>query len=259
MVFSRAWGYKHTSIPYGDAAFELMGRKTGAFEAVVTYDETLFERDKLLEFGAVVFNNTNNEIFLPEDFKDLSAIDQAREIQKDARLKKNLLDFIAEGRGLAVIHAGIASLREWPEFGEIMGARFDNHPWSAGSSVTLRVEEPNHPVAQAFGGEYFQITDEIYQFEGNYSRDRIRVLLSIATKHTDMNKGGAIHRTDEDFGMSWVKHYGRGRIFYCALGHQHEIFWNRKVLQHFLAGLQFAIGDLEADATPRNKTHNSVP
>ena len=252
LVFSRAWGYKHSSIPYGDIAFEMMGKKTKAFQAVVTYDLNPFESEQLSTFDAVVLNNTNNEIFLPEDFKDLSADQKERALRKDARLKKNLREFIAGGKGLAVIHAGIASFREWPEFGEIMGARFDNHPWNAGSTVTLRVEEPEHPVTHCFGAEHFQITDEIYQFKGNYSRKHVRTLLSIDTERTDMNKGNAIHRTDGDFGMSWVKPYGQGRIFYCALGHQHDIFWNPHVLRHYLAGIQFALGDLEADAMPRD-------
>jgi hypothetical protein len=59
-----------------------------------------------------------------------------------------------------------------------------------------------------------------------------------------------IHRTDGDFAMTWIKPYGKGRVFYCALGHQHELFWNPIVLQHYLDGFQFAMGDLEADATP---------
>ena len=244
LIFSRAWGYKHSSIPYGDVAFELMGKKTEAFQTVVSYDLKQFESDQLSNFDAVVFNNTNNEIFLPEDFKDFSSEEKERALRKDARLKKNLVEFIAGGKGLALIHAAIASFREWPEFGEITGARFDNHPWNAGSTVTLRVEEPKHPVTLGFDKQLFQITDEIYQFKGNYSRKRLQVLLSIDTEQTDMNKGNAIHRTDGDFGLSWVKDYGQGRIFYCALGHQHDIFWNPQVLRHFLAGIQFALGDL---------------
>lgn len=244
LIFSRAWGYKHSSIPYGDVAFKLMGEKTEAFRTVVSYDLSQFESDQLSSFDAVVLNNTNNEIFLPENFIDLSSEEKARALRKDARLKKNLVEFIAGGKGLALIHAGIASFREWPEFGEITGARFDNHPWNAGSTVTLKVEEPKHPVTLGFDKQLFQITDEIYQFKGNYSRKRLQVLLSLDTERTDMNKGNAIHRTDGDFGLSWVKDYGQGRIFYCALGHQHDIFWNPQVLRHFLAGIQFAVGDL---------------
>jgi uncharacterized protein len=50
--------------------------------------------------------------------------------------------------------------------------------------------------------------------------------------------------------VSWIRTYGKGRVFYCSLGHREEIFWNPVVLRHYLAGIQFAIGDLPADSTP---------
>ena len=61
----------------------------------------------------------------------------------------------------------------------------------------------------------------------------------------------AIHRDDMDFAMTWIKSYGKGRVFYCALGHEHPLCWNPIVLQHYLDGIQFVLGDLQADMTPR--------
>jgi type 1 glutamine amidotransferase len=168
-------------------------------------------------------------------------------------LKESFVDFLSSGRGLAVIHAGVASFRQWPEFGEIVGARFDNHPWGAGSTVTLRVDEPDHPVTAAFKEPYFIVTDEIYQVKAPYSRDKVRVLLSVDPDRTRITpqQREAIHREDMDFAMTWVKRYGKGRVFYCALGHEHPLFWNPVVLQHYLDGIQFVLGDLAGDATPR--------
>ena len=57
-------------------------------------------------------------------------------------------------------------------------------------------------------------------------------------------------RTDNDFAVSWVRSWGKGRVFYCSLGHRNEIFWNPAILQHYLDGIQFALGDLPADTTP---------
>jgi len=163
------------------------------------------------------------------------------------------VDFLQSGKGLAVFHAGVASFRQWPEFGEIIGARFENHPWNAGSTVTLRIEEPGHPVMAAFDGvERFTVQDEIYQLTGPYSREKVRVLMSIDTDHTPMNVQG-IRRTDGDFAITYIKPYGRGRVFYCALGHQHELFWKPMLLRHWLDGIQFVLGDLPADATPSSK------
>lgn len=255
LVFCRSWGYKHSAIPYGARAIEIMAQKTGAFEATVTYDDELFEPERLKQFDAVVLNNTNEEVFLPEDFAKLPAQEQAEARQRDEMLKKSFAGFVRDGGGLAVIHAGVASFREWPEFGDIVGARFDNHPWGAGSTVVLRIEEPNHPLTAAFKEPWFIVTDEIYQVTAPYSRENLRVLVSVDPARTRITpeQRQAIHREDMDFAMTWVKSYGKGRVFYCALGHQHELFWNPIVLQHYLDGLQFVLGDLKADMTPSAK------
>ncbi len=253
LVFSRSWGYKHSAIPYGDAAIEVLSRKTGAFEAVITCDLSLFEKECLGEFDAVFFNNTNNEIFLPENFDKLPPEEQEKAKAIDARLKRNLVEYLWQGGGLAVIHAGVASFRKWPEFGEIIGARFDNHPWNSGSTVTLKVDDSAHPAAQAFvASPSLEISDEIYQLKGNYSREKMRVLISLDMEKTAVTpqQRKLIHRADNDFPISYVKSYGQGRIFYCALGHQHELFWNRVVLQHYLDGIQFVLGDLEGNTMP---------
>jgi type 1 glutamine amidotransferase len=256
LVFSRSWGYQHTARPYGARALEIMGARTGAFEAVLAEDnDSVFEPQNLKQFDAVVLNNTNEEIFLPEDFAKLPAEKQAEARQRDEMLKKSFADFVRGGGGLAVLHAGVASFREWPEFGNIVGARFDNHPWGAGSTVVLRIEEREHPLTAAFKEPCFIVTDEIYQVTAPYSRANLRVLISVdpvRSKITPEQKK-LIHREDMDFAMTWVKTYGKGRVFYCALGHQHELFWNPIVLQHYLDGMQFVLGDLKADTTPSAK------
>ncbi len=255
LVFSRSWGYKHSAIPYGAKAFEIMAQKTGAFEVVVTDDLTPFEPQNLKEFDAVVFNNTNNEIFLPEELDKLTQAQQEKARRRDERLKNSFVEYLRNGGGLAIVHAGVASFRQWPEFGEIAGARFDNHPWGAGSTVVLRVEEPDHPLTAAFKEPCFIVTDEIYQVTAPYSRDHLRVLLTVDPVRSRITpeQRKAIHREDLDFAMTWVKSYGKGRVFYCALGHQHELFWNPVVLQHYLDGIHFVLGDLKADTTPSAK------
>jgi len=50
-----------------------------------------------------------------------------------------------------------------------------------------------------------------------------------------------------DVAISWVHKVGKGRVFYCSLGHNHPVFWNTPVLAHYLAGIQYAMGDLKVD------------
>ena len=65
----------------------------------------------------------------------------------------------------------------------------------------------------------------------------------------DVTKGG---RADNDYGISWIKPWGKGRVFYCSLGHRPEIFSTPTVLAHYLAGMQWAMGDLTGVDTKPN-------
>ena len=232
LVFSLCQGYKHSSIPYGSKAFEIMGKKTGAFDVVVSDDMAMFDADKLNQFDAVLFNNSTRLSF------------------KDPVLRQSLMDFVKGGKGVVGVHAATDNFYDWPEAAEMMGGLFDGHPWNANETVAVKIDDTAHPLCTVFKGKGFEIKDEIYQFKVPYSREKLRVLLSLDTSKTNVNKGSKIKRTDNDFAVSWVRSYGKGRVFYCSLGHNHHIFWNPAVLKHYLDGIQFALGDLSANTTP---------
>ncbi|MCH9022374.1 MAG: ThuA domain-containing protein, partial [Planctomycetes bacterium] len=230
LVFSLAKGFKHRSIPHGAKTFELMGKKSGAFKVVHSSEMSAFDWDHLKRFDAVLFNNTTRLTF------------------DDPARRKSLMRFVKEGKGVIGIHSATDNFYNWPEAARMMGGQFWGHPWH--EKVTLKIEDPDHPCAKSFGGSSYEITDEIYQFRNeSYSRERLRILASIDPAGTDMNKE-KIKRIDGDFAVSWVQSFGKGRVFYSSLGHREEIFWNPVILQHYLAGIQFAMGDLKADTTP---------
>ena len=235
----------HASIPYGNLALEMMGRKTGAYETVVSNDIAMFRSKNLRQFDAICFNNTTGVLF------------------QDPELKKSLLDFIYDGKGFIGIHAAAATFvqwpkyDQWPEFGQMLGG-YENggHPWKPHEWITIKLDDPDHPLNAALTGKGFRISDEVFQFQKPYSRDKLRVLLSIDMTKTNIISGRYIlpeRRQDHDFAISWVRSYGAGRVFYCSLGHNPHIFWNPPILQHYLAGIQFALGDLPADTTPSSK------
>lgn len=232
----------HASIPAGNLALRLMGEKTHAYEVTFSDDSNMLRRENLSQFDAICFNNTVGVL------------------TEDPELRKSLLDYVAGGKGFVGLHAAGATFVQWPrydqfpEFGEMLGG-YENggHPWKPDDTITLRVEDRRHPVNRGFDADSFEISDEVFQFQAPYSRTKLRVLLSIDTGKTDMDP---VRRflperfADRDFAISWVKSYGKGRVFYSSLGHNPHIFWNRPVLEHFLAGIQFALGDLDADTTP---------
>jgi type 1 glutamine amidotransferase len=242
--------HKGYCIPYGTFALQTLGKKTGAFVPVVSDDLANFLPGNLEQFDAIVMNNSSGPWITPteadmerEAFRkhgtDKAAVEQV--------LRQNLLDYVAKGGGIAGIHYAIGANTHWPEFHQLFGARYGGHPWN--EEVGIKVDEPDHPLVAAFGGNNFRIADEIYQFRDPYSRDEVRVLLSLDTNETNMGAQW-IDRTDGDFALAWVKSHGQGRLFYTALGHRTEIYWHPAILQFFLDGIQFATGDLQAPASP---------
>jgi hypothetical protein len=261
LIFNLCTGFRHGVIPFAARTVEQVGRETGAFESVSTEDIALFEPERLKDFDAVFLNNTCGELFLPKDLAKLPAEAQGAARARDARLRQGLADFVKGGKGLAGNHAAAAAFYRWPEFGEMLGAYFQSHGWGA-FDAPIKVDDPKSPLTAMFDPAGFQIKEEIYLFADKaskgpyyferqpYSRQNLHVLLSINTSKMDAAKAAKGGRADGDYGISWVRRWGRGRIFYTAFGHSEAIFRNERVLRHILAGLQFVLGDLEADAAP---------
>lgn len=258
LVFTATRGFRHSSIPIGADSIKLLGQKTGAFEATHSEDIAVFEKDSLDKYDAVVFLNTTGELFLPPDFEKLDDAAKKKAEETDERLKKNLEAFITGGKGFAGIHSATDTFYKWEFYGQMIGGYFDGHPWGAGDDVVIRIDDPQHPLAAPMGPDALEFKEEIYQLKAPYDRSKQRVLMTLDTIRTNMKKGG-VKRTDNDFGVSWVKTTGKGRVFYCSLGHNEHIYAHPRVLKHYLAGIQFAIGDLKADTTPRPLAAKPAP
>jgi type 1 glutamine amidotransferase len=250
LIFSKTNGFRHSSIPVGTLAVMLLGEKTGAFTAVHSEDDATFEPDKLKEFDLVIMLNTTGELFLPpgkERPKDEA--EKKKMVEREERLKQSLVDFVKGGKGLAGTHSATDTYHNWGEYNKMMGGTFAGHPWH--QMVPVKNLAAKHPLNEMFADEGFQINDEIYQFRNDTANPADRkMLLSLDTEKMDVSKGA---RKDKFYPVSWISKYGNGRTFYCSLGHREEIYWNPMILKHYLAGFQYALGDLEADATPAAK------
>ncbi len=232
MVFSRCEGFNHTGgIAGAAAAFRMMGEKTGAFTATESTDMAVFEPGTLNQYDAVVFNNSTALKF------------------ESPVYRQSLSEFVRGGKGVIGIHAATDNFYDWPEGAEMMGALFAGHPWGR---CAVKLDDPGHPLLRAFEGKGFWINEEMYKLREPYSRERLRVLLSFdmdrMTKD-DADKG----RPDRDNPIAWIQDVGKGRVFYCSLGHDKPIFMDKTLLAFYLDGIQYALGDLPADATPSAK------
>lgn len=250
LIFDLNVGYGgHGSSRTANEAFTRMGQKTGAFETVNSRDPAVFAPESLRRFDAVFFNNTVGNLF------------------KDPALRESLVQFVYSGGGLMGVHGTSVAftkwpgaIEDWPEFGIMIGARGANHK-ANDEHVFIKLDDPTHPVNHVFGGQDFDYRDEFFRVHEPYSRDRVRVLMSIDTAKTDMQQQpsyGAVVRADDDYALAWVRQYGRGRIFYCTIAHNPYVFWDPTMLRFYLAATQFALGDLPAPTTPSAKLTPAV-
>jgi len=236
----------HASIPYANYAIYQMGEQTGAFQTFFSNDTLVFAKEILVQFDAIVLNNTVGVLFENKD------------------TRQHLLDYIYGGGGIMGIHAGAGATfvqypvyDQFPEFGEMMGA-YENygHPWKTHEWINIKVDEIEHPINQGFEHPDFDINDEIFQYTDPYSRDHLRVLISVNTEKTDMSHERYFvpeREVDEDFAVSWLKSYGRGRVFNTGLGHHPHISWDLRILDYNFRAFQFILGDLPAPTTPSNR------
>lgn len=248
LIFSKTAGFRHDSIETGKVAFTLLGERTGAYTAIVSDDLDLFRPENISQFDAICFFNTTREVFDPPKgrFEKMNDEQKKKAMDHVKFLQNSLMDYIKGGGGFVGIHAATDTFYEWPEYGEMIGGYFDGHPWNAGTEVTIRVQDgqEENPLTEMFGGESMTFKEEIYQFKEPYDSSKVEMLLRLDTDRSPMDLKG-IKRTDKDFGVAWSRTWGEGRVFYSSLGHNHHIFWNEKVLAHYLAGIQYAFGDLE--------------
>jgi type 1 glutamine amidotransferase len=228
----------HRSIPAANMAIELFA-KTGAYEAVFSNDLDNFKYDNIRKFDAVFLNNTVGQIFV------------------DPEIRAGLSRFVREGGGLAGYHGTSHASMDWVEFGEILGAVEGSHREPT-EIATVKIDDAASPLVAAFGGKSFVHQDEFYRFvEGPLSRDKVRVLMSMDIEKTDLNQGRGCARPcvrpDADYALSWIHNYGKGRVFFTALGHTPAFFATANLSDFFFRGIQFVLGDLEADTTPSAK------
>jgi hypothetical protein len=224
-----AGGYYHKTIAFANLAVQLMAKNTGAFEPVFSNDLNHLKYPAIKQYDAVFLNSTVGEVFA------------------DPAVLNGLLRFVREGGGVAGLHGATYASMDLPEFSELMGAADGPHRVE---EATLKIDDPDSPLTRQFHGKDFTRSDEFYHFlpTGPYSRDKVHVLISLDGAKTDLSKWNV--RPDNDYASVWIKNYGKGRVFNCAMGHTPSFYETPELEQLLLNGLQFVLGDLPADATP---------
>ena len=230
-----AGGFYHTTIAHGNLMLQLIAKYTGAYEPVFDNNLDNLKYPHIKQYDAVFLNSVVGPVFSDPDVLD------------------GLIRYVREGGGVAGLHGVTFSSQDVREFGELMGAQEGPHQYN-GEPGTLKIDDPASPLTKHFGGKGFSMMDEFYHFPmtGPYTREKLHVLLSVDADRTDLKKWEYL-RPDRDFGMVWIKTEGKGRVFNSVLGHRPEFYMMPDLVKMMLGGIQFVLGDLQADTTPSAK------
>jgi uncharacterized protein len=134
------------------------------------------------------------------------------------------------------VHSATDACHGWPAYGDLLGGRFDGHPWT--QPFQVEVADDGHPSTSHLGATWGW-RDEVYLFRD--LRPDARVLLRLAPDQLDMSVPGA-RVPDCGYPLAWcVEDPGGSRSFYTALGHFHSAWETPTYLRHLNGGLSWLL------------------
>ena len=242
--------YQPDAVSHALATIERLGYESGLFDTYIRTDIQLLTKHPIQFAENVAVPDANNNSVNYKTLNDFDAIVfyGIGELELTDQQKADLLSYIRDdGKGFVGVHTAITAFYKWPEYGEMIGGYFDDHPWTIFNAPVI-VEDPDFPAMKAFP-KTFTARDEIYQVK-NFSRDRVRVLARLDASKLDLNNP-RVHRKDKDFPVAWARNYGKGRVFYSTFGHMLESWDDPRMQKMWLEAIKWAMGMTNADVTPR--------
>ncbi|MFS4448263.1 ThuA domain-containing protein [Maribacter sp. 2307UL18-2] len=253
LVFSKATGFDHWTIPHNAEMLKILGKKTNAFEVHIKYDIEQFEKKNLKKYDAVVFNNCNPSGPDRDLFSDLlrqnTSLSDAEIKNKASVYEANMMAYVAKGGGLMILHGAITVQNNSMAFSKLTGGSFDYHPKQ--QEIHVKEVDKNHPMVRAFKGKGLVHVDEPYFFKNAYFDYNFRPLLFMEVAQLEGLKKEVKEKVVY---VSWIKKHGKGRVFYSSPSHNAHSMDNPELLQFFLDGLQYVVGDLKCDDSPMKRS-----
>jgi type 1 glutamine amidotransferase len=210
LMLTATAGFRHDSIPVAREVMAGLG-PAGGFTVTAIEDVSSITGAALSSYDVLFFALTTGELPF------------------SAEQKQAILGFVSGGKGFLGVHSATDTLYDWPEYGELVGAYFKEHPWTQTARVI--VEDRGH-AATAGLPESFSLNEEFYTFRQN-PRPRVQVLLRL-----DAASVGATG----DFPLAWAQAYGSGRSWYNALGHFPETWRDERFQRQLTAAVRWAAG-----------------
>ena len=232
---------QHESVSHALAVIEQLGYESGAYDTFIRTDSNIIAKQPMRTTGEPASGGPS-----------LAMVDAIfflghRDVPLDDKQKAELLAFVHDdGKGFVAGHTALTAFESWPEFGDLLGGRYDGHPWGSAPGTVIN-EAPDFPATRHFPAT-LNIADEFYQPKA-FSRDKARVLLRLDA--SKMPPNAEYHGTNGDMPLVWAKTYGKGRVFYSSFAHDAATWDNRNVRQMYFEALKWALGLTDGDTTPK--------
>jgi len=219
LIFTKTRAYRHECIEPGVKAMQSYFAKEG-ISTLHSEDSLMFTPDKLKDFDAIMFFQTTGNIL-------------------DSNQQVAFMNYIHSGKGFVGVHSAADTEYDWPWFGELLGARFAEHPdiqtgvmirvdSSAGSSKVITGIATSHLPAR------WSRTDEWYNFKQAPTNVHVELLADETTY-----SGGTMGANHP---MAWYHDFDGGRAYYTAMGHTVENYQDTLLLKHLAKAVLWAAG-----------------
>ncbi|MET9663218.1 ThuA domain-containing protein [Streptomyces sp. NPDC006510] len=225
LLFTRAVGYVHASIPAGIQMFKEEAA-AGGFELVETADPAVFDTAKLKDFDVIVMLQNSGMVW------DTDA-------QREA-----MQSYVRGGGGVVALHntldMGIEETFPWWDEAVNGGVHMPAH--SPGVlQGTAKVADRVHPSTAGLP-ERWERPEEWYNFDRN-PRGDVHVL--VTADETTYNPGGSAMGADHP--ISWCRNTEGGRVWATAMGHDTASYSEAAFRTHVMGGLKWAAGNKPGD------------
>jgi type 1 glutamine amidotransferase len=229
--------YVHENIPASIAALQKLGIENG-FTTDTTTNSTSFNESNLKKYDAIIFSNTNNDVFDTEE-------------QRVAFMR-----YIQAGGGFMGIHSASGTERKWKWFKLMLGATFLRHP--PFQPFTVHILDTKHPAVKNLPLQW-ETKDECYYFKEINPSIKVLLVSDISTiKEADSSKNINPDVFGNRYPAAWCHEFDGGRILYTALGHNKEDYSNTTYLAHILEGLKWVMDKPKLDYKKSKATSSAI-
>ncbi|MER8090188.1 ThuA domain-containing protein [Streptomyces sp. NPDC087532] len=225
LLFTRAVGYVHASIPAGIQMFKEEAAANN-FAVVETADPAVFDEAELKDFDVIVMLQNSGMVW-------------DTEAQREA-----MRTYVRDGGGVVAIHntldMGIEDTFPWWDEAINGGVHMPAH--SPGVlQGTAKVADRVHPSTAGLP-ERWERPEEWYNFDRN-PRGDVHVL--VTADETTYNPGGSAMGADHP--ISWCRNTEGGRVWATAMGHDTPSYSEAAFRAHVVGGVKWAAGDKPGD------------